>query len=411
MAKKIITMTNENKKAIIIGCGITGPVLALSLKRAGIDSVIYEEQDAPLDHVGLIIYVGPSGCNVLKTLGLYDKVKQSGSACKSVEFNNHAGKNIVSVDLGNYEQRFGAGTIAIKRGEINRILREEVDSQGIKIEWKKRLKDIQITKGDGSAIASFENGTKSHGDFLIGCDGINSLTRQIIMPDAPNPQYAGSFVIGGTTDTPENLTIPSNVLSFNFGKKEFFAHCALPSGKIVWWSDARIPEESIREKMAISDESWKNILLEQHKDDSVLFRELVRSTNDKLIKLSIYDLPSFDVWFKGPVCLTGDAIHAVAPHAGQGASLAMESAMMLAKCMRDIPNVKDAFFAYQKLRHGRAKKIKKMSRRNVDMFSTRNLARRWIRNLILVIFPKLTKNQQDDVYGYKIDWNKKIVET
>ncbi len=177
MTKKIITMTNENKKAIIIGCGITGPVLALSLKRAGIDSVIYEEQDAPLDHVCLVIYVGPSGCNVLKTLGLYDKVKQSGSVSNSVEFNNHAGKNIVSVDLGNHEQRFGAGTIAIKRGEINRILREEVDSQGIKIEWNKRLKGIQITKKGNSTTASFEDGTKSHGDFLVGCDGINSLTR------------------------------------------------------------------------------------------------------------------------------------------------------------------------------------------------------------------------------------------
>ena len=401
----------NKKKATIVGCGITGPVLALSLKRAGIDSVIYEEQEAPLDHVGLVIYVGPSGCNVLKTLGLYEKVKQSGAVCDGVEFNNHAGKNIVSVDLGNHEQRFGAGTIAIKRGEINRILREEVDSQGIKIEWNKRLNGIHITKEDGSAIASFKDGTKSHGDFLVGCDGINSLARQIIMPDAPNPQYTGSFVIGGTTDTPKNLTVSSNVLSFNFGKKEFFAHCALPSGKIVWWSDTRIPEESVKDKMVISDESWKNILLEQHKDDSTFFRKLVRSTNDKLIKLSIHDLPSFDVWFKGTVCLTGDAIHAVAPHAGQGASLAMESAMMLAKCMRDIPDVEDAFFTYQKLRQGRAKKIKKMSRRNVDMFSTRNLARRWIRNLILAIVLKLTKNQQDDVYGYTIDWNEKIIET
>ena len=396
---------------MIIGCGITGPVLALSLKRAGIDSVIYEEQEIPLDHVGLVIYVGPSGCNVLKTLGLYDKVKQSGSVSNGVEFNNHAGKNIVSVDLGNHKQRFGADTIAIKRGEINKILREEVDAQGIKIEWKKRLKDIQIAKKGNSTMASFEDGTKSHGDFLVGCDGINSLTRQIVMPDASKPQYTGSFVIGGTTDTPKNSTVPYNVLSFNFGKKEFFAHYVMSSGKTVWWSDTRIPEESIREKRVIPDESWKNILLDQHKDDSAFFRELVRSTNDNLIKLSIHDLPSFDTWFKGPVCLTGDAIHAVAPHAGQGASLAMESAMMLAKCMRDIPDVESAFFAYQKLRQGRVKKIKNMSRRNVDMFSTRNLARRWIRNIILSIVPKMAKNQHDDVYGYKIDWNKKIENT
>ena len=398
------------KKCIIVGCGITGPVLALYLKKAGIDSVIFEEQNAPLDHVGLVIYVGPSGCNILKYLGLYDKLKESGSVSNSVEFNNQVGSRIVSIDLAEHEQTYGASTIAIKRGEINRILREEVESQGITIKWNKKIKDIKVTK-EGLASATtvfFDDETKFDGDFVVGCDGINSKTRQIIMPNLPRPQYTGSFVVGGTTDTPKHAGKPSDVLSFNFGKKAFFAYYIMPIGKTVWWSDIRIPEESIKENMNIPNESWKNILLKQHESDSEFFRKLVRSTNDKMTRLAIHDLPSFDVWYKGNVCLAGDAIHAVAPHAGQGASLAMESAMMLAKCLRDIPDVENAFSAYQKLRQDRARDTKKMSRRNVDMFSARNLARRWIRNIMLKVFPKFAKSQEMRVYDYKINWDEKI---
>jgi len=400
-------MSKENKKAIIIGCGIAGCVLALSLKKAGIDSVIYEAQKTPLDHVGLVIYLGPSGGNVLKTLGLYDKVQQSGSTCAKVTFNNHVGKNIVSVDLNNHKQTFGANTIAIKRGEINKILREEVNSQGIKIECGKKLKNIEITK-EKTVIAFFEDGTNTQGDFLIGCDGINSSTRQVIMPDAPHPEYTGSFVVGGTTDTPDNAP-PDDVLSFNFGKKAFFAHYVMPSGKTVWWSDLRISEESIKEKLTIQNDKWSQILLKQHKDDAIFFKELIQSTKDKLLKLAIYDLPSLSTWFNGPVCLVGDAAHAVAPHAGQGASLSMESAMMLGKCIRDIDGIENAFSTYQKLRWKRVKKMNKMSRRNVDMFSTRNIMRRWFRNFFLSFLSTgLLKKQEMEIYGYKIDWDKKI---
>jgi len=394
------------KKAIIIGCGITGPTLALSLKNAGIDSVIYEEQETPLDHVGLVLYLSPSGCNILKTLGLYDKVRSGGSICGKTEFNNHNGKKIVEFEQSNHEKIFGVNTIAIKRGEINKILRDEAKLKGISIESGKKLKDIEITDKN-SVIVFFQDGTKIHGDFLVGCDGINSRTRQIIMPNT-QPEYTGSFAVGGTTDTPQNAP-SANTLSFNFGKKAFFAYYVMPSGKTVWWNDVRILEEEIKEKLANSNDQWKEILLDLHKDDNIFFRKLIESTKEKLLRISIFDLPTLSSWHKGPVCLTGDAAHAVAPHAGQGASLCLESAMMLAKCLRDIPDVEDAFSTYHNLRKNRVEKIKKISRRNVQMFSLKNPIQKWFRNIIFSLLSrKLMKKQELEIYGYEIDWNKKI---
>lgn len=58
-------------------------------------------------------------------------------------------------------------------------------------------------------------------------------------------------------------------------------------------------------------------------------------------------MPSIKTWYKNNVCLIGDAAHAISPHAGHGASMAMEDAIVLAKCLRDIKNTQNTFEKFQ----------------------------------------------------------------
>jgi FAD-dependent urate hydroxylase len=60
----------------------------------------------------------------------------------------------------------------------------------------------------------------------------------------------------------------------------------------------------------------------------------------------VHDLSTIPTWHRGPVVLLGDAAHATSPNAGQGASLAMEDALVLALCLRDIPEVDGALATY-----------------------------------------------------------------
>jgi 2-polyprenyl-6-methoxyphenol hydroxylase-like FAD-dependent oxidoreductase len=55
--------------------------------------------------------------------------------------------------------------------------------------------------------------------------------------------------------------------------------------------------------------------------------------------------------------LVGDSAHAPSASSGQGASLAVESAIELARCLRDLPDVPSAFAAYERLRRPRVEKI------------------------------------------------------
>ena len=79
------------KNAIIIGCGIAGPVLALQLKRAGIKSTIYEAEKTPFT-LGLFIYLSPNGMNVIRSLGVYDKIKKLGIETHTSIFYNEKGR-------------------------------------------------------------------------------------------------------------------------------------------------------------------------------------------------------------------------------------------------------------------------------------------------------------------------------
>ena len=68
-------------------------------------------------------------------------------------------------------------------------------------------------------------------------------------------------------------------------------------------------------------------------------------------------------WHSGPMVLVGDAAHTTGPAAGQGASVAMEDGVILAKCLRDIPDRDSAFETYQRLRVDRIQRLLDLSGR------------------------------------------------
>ena len=68
------------------------------------------------------------------------------------------------------------------------------------------------------------------------------------------------------------------------------------------------------------------------------------------------------------MCLIGDAAHAPLPYIGQGAAISIEDAVVLAKCLRDIPNIEESFAKFESLRKGRAEKIVKESQKSAKIY-------------------------------------------
>ena len=76
---------------------------------------------------------------------------------------------------------------------------------------------------------------------------------------------------------------------------------------------------------------------------------------------SVETLPPVPRWSRGRMVLAGDAVHAPSPSSGQGASLAIESAVELARCLRDAPDLATAFAVYERLRRTRVERVAKQA--------------------------------------------------
>jgi len=117
------------------------------------------------------------------------------------------------------------------------------------------------------------------------------------------------------------------------------------------------------------------------------------------------DIPTVPTWSKGRMVLIGDAANATSPSSGQGASLAIESAVELARCLRDLPH-EQAFAAYEQLRRARVEKIiAQAARTNSDKAAGPIV--RVLRDLLMpVAMNRLAKPEKMAwQFDYHVDWD------
>lgn len=396
--------SNRSNKALIIGCGIAGPATALFLKRAGIDSVIYEAEEQIDDYAGLFLHLARNGLQVLKELGLDKQVRQEGIAMHTMKMVSGKGKL-----LGNVGQSSGEPQgYTIKRGILHKVLREEALRQGISIEYGKQLKGIETNEPDRVKV-SFEDGTVVSGDMLIGCDGIHSRVRRIVMPSAPAPSYTGLISFGGFL---HSNTIPyeHGIQTMVFGKRAFFGYLVRNSEEVYWFGNMNYPgKPTRRELQSIPQAEWHRTINGLYANDIAPLPEIVRSTQGEIGVYPIYDMPSLAVWHNKSVVLVSDAVHATSPNAGQGASLALEDAMVLAKCIRDIQGRERAFTEFQKLRQDRVERIVQYSRSIGNRKHATNPVQVFFRDLMLPLFLKsANKDSHRWMYDYHIEWSERV---
>jgi FAD-dependent urate hydroxylase len=122
----------------------------------------------------------------------------------------------------------------------------------------------------------------------------------------------------------------------------------------------------------------------------------------------IYDMPPLPTWHHGRVCLVGDAAHAIGPHVGQGASLALEDALMLAQCLRDVPDVAVAFATFDRLRRQRVDPIVAQARRTGQQKAPAGWIGRKMRDVVLPLFLRSAARAAGEIYRYPVEWDEPI---
>jgi FAD-dependent urate hydroxylase len=397
----------RSKKALIVGGGVAGPVAAMALQRAGMNSVVYEAYAGGADDAGAFLTFSSNGLDALRTIGAHHLVLAEGFPTPRMEIQSGTGKHLGDVPNGG---TLPDGTVSqtLKRADLYRALRDEALRRGARVEYGKRLVDAGITP-DGGVAARFEDGTEAEGDLLIGADGIHSRSRRIIDPSAPGARYVPVLNIGGYA---RGVRVGAEPGTFRmiFGKRAFFGYAVHPSGEIWWFANPpRLDEPTNAELAAISTEQWREMLIDLFAEDDTPAVDIISATPGELSGWATYDLPSVPTWHRGSMILIGDAAHATAPSSGQGASMAIEDGVVLARCLRDLPDIPGAFATYERLRRGRVERIVAHGARTSNSKAAGPVAR-VLRDLMMPFLLKRVANGGSLawMHDYRIDWDAKV---
>ncbi len=145
-------------------------------------------------------------------------------------------------------------------------------------------------------------------------------------------------------------------------------------------------------------------LLALHGDWAQPVPQLIQSA-EVILDVPIHDVPSLPRWSAGRTVLIGDAAHAVAPHSGQGASMALEDAMFLAKLLResDGASLEKVFTNFEQQRRPRTDNVIALGRRNAQRKEKMSPAAYWFQQQMIRIFLPLTTKKQDWLLGYRVE--------
>jgi FAD-dependent urate hydroxylase len=390
-------------KALIIGGGVAGPVTAMALQRAGIEGVVYEAQPPTTKEVGSYLTVATNGLDALRAIDADAPVLAAGFPTPTNVLLSGTGRRLGAVSNGG---RLPDGTTAhtIKRARLYRGLHQRASDRGIQVEYGKRLVDAD-TGPDGGVVARFDDGTQATGDLLVGADGVHSLTRRLIDPAAPDGRYVGLVNFGGYTHEAAAGAEPG-VWHMVFGRRAFFGYVVDPAGGTVWFANVPRAKVSQAERQTTTAEQWRRQLVELFDSDHGPASGLIAAGTLELAGDNTHDLPRVPTWHRGPMVVIGDAAHAPTPTSGQGASMAAEDAVVLAKCLRDLPDIPRALAAYEQLRRKRVERIVAQGART-SRSKTPGPVGRVLRDLLLpVVFKFLvTDKSQAWIYDHHIDWD------
>jgi 2-polyprenyl-6-methoxyphenol hydroxylase-like FAD-dependent oxidoreductase len=393
-------MTQRPRKALIIGAGIAGPVTAIFLKRAGIDAEVYEAWPYSTG-IGGGLQIAPNGMHVLAELGLADELIRRGSIAESFDFYSQSGRRLGSLNR-NMKARFGQPAVNMCRATLNETIVNKAWCENVELFFEKRLVRIE-DRPDQAVVAHFADGSSAEGDFLIGADGVHSAVRAHVIPDGPKPFDTGLIGFGGFV--PRSLienTPAGQRVATTFGQSGFFGYgfCSSdPEDGVMWWSTQPSHGVSAATYRAMDQEALRQHLRDFHAGWHDPVPQIVDAA-ENIVVTDTLDVATLPTWSRKRTLLIGDAAHATSPHAGQGASLALEDAMRLGRLMRDGQELGLTFQNFEHERRPRAEKIVALARRNGNSKREFSATGAWVRDHMLKLLLPVTSKGMDWMYAY-----------
>jgi 2-polyprenyl-6-methoxyphenol hydroxylase-like FAD-dependent oxidoreductase len=338
-------------RVLVVGGGIGGLSTAIALRQRGVEIDVVEI-NPKWDVYGVGIIQPANAIRALDALGLAEKAVAQGYAMKGSRFHDSRGNllgEVPALDLlgPRYPPMNG-----ITRPRLHAIFQDAVKNSGANI----RLGLTVDAVGEDGRV-TFSDGASGEYDLVVGADGIHSLVRNLVFPDAPEPEYTGQIVWRYNVPRREELETLDMFVGSN-GKAGFVP--LAPDLMYILYIEA-VPADQVK----MPEDRLAGIFRERLSE----FGGPVAEVRDRHItdsaKVVVRPVESLLVpkpWHCGRVVLVGDAAHATSPHVGQGGAMAMEDAIVLAHEVTSGRDLDEALERYVDRRYPRCREIWEISR-------------------------------------------------
>jgi len=350
----------------IVGAGIGGLAAANALHKAGHDVIVFE-QAKQFFRVGADINLTPNAVRALDGLGpgIAGAARASGARpTHRISRMWDTGEETSRLPMSDEaERKYGAPQLTIHRADLLAALADAFPLE--RVCFDKRAESIAAT-AKGVSIRFKDQSEATELDVLIGADGIHSVVRNA-MYGAESPRFTGVVAFRAVVPTERVKDVPniaaftkwwgpsaeSQIVTFplNQGRDTFiFATTAQGSWHEESWTTAGSVEE------------LRGFYADFHPDARALLH-----TCDTVLKTALYERDPLKNWSSGHMTLLGDACHPMMPFMAQGAGMAIEDAVVLARNLAGVGKASEvpaALARYEAMRIERASRIQIGSRGN-----------------------------------------------
>ncbi|MFD9733340.1 FAD-dependent monooxygenase [Umezawaea sp. NPDC059074] len=333
-------------KAIVVGAGIGGLVAAVALRRVGIDVEVYERAPEPrVEGTGLSLM--SNAVAALRGHGVELALEDRGRAIESFHLNTFDGRRIRAVPVRSIGDRLGAPSVCVHRADLREALLEAAGDCPIAV----GASATGFTADGGGVRVDFADGRVARGDVLIGADGFHSAVRErLVGPETPRD---AGYVCWLATIPFAHEALPAGHVAHYWGRGSRFGLVDIGHGRVYWWGTRNNTTwDGTKDQVLRACDGWA---------DEV--RAAVEATPEEaIVGLAARDRPFLRTWGDGPVTLLGDAAHPMLTSLGQGAGMAVEDGVVLARCLADATDPRQGLRRYEDERRARTRRMVRDSR-------------------------------------------------
>lgn len=322
-------------KAVICGAGIAGLALAHRLDHHGWNVHLVDHAPGPRAQGYMIDFFGP-GCEALAAMGLAAELRRFASPVKEFRYIDDRGRTTVSIDYGLFSKALDGEIASVMRPALEQMLHEHLGDT-IDLRYRTTVERIEGNR------AHLSDGTVIDADLIVGADGVHSRVRALAFgPEQDYLRYLGMHTGAYLFTDPELYAQVRGQFVLTETLNRQMGFYGLTDDRVAVFAVHRTPDpalpddprDAFRTAYAGIGELADRALAHCPAPDQVYYDQVAQIRMPR--------------WSDGATTLVGDAAGAVSLIAGQGASLGVAGAYLLAECLHHASSVPEGIAEYER---------------------------------------------------------------